>query len=273
MDVSPDYDTHTFLSAFRRFLNLRRNQVKVRSDRGSQLVSANEELKRMISGLNVQELKRFGVQEKFEWNFSPADAPWYNGCAESMVKATKKALSATLRGQIPTIIELLTVFYEISNLLNERPIGKMSHDIEDGTYLCPNDLLIGSASKIVPKGPFKEHTSGKERLNFIQSIVDAFWVKMTRSYFPNLIVEQKWHTETRNVRVGDIVMVQDSNVLRGEWKLARISQTHPSSHGKVRKVTLSYRNLDKTHSYKGGPTTNIERPVQNLVVILPSEDD
>ena len=235
-------------------------------------MSANEELKRMILGLNLQQLREFGVEQEMEWDFSPAEAPWYNGCAESMVKATKRALSTTLRGAVPSFLELLTVFYEVSNLLNERPIGKLSHDIEDGTYVCPNDLLLGCASKVVPKGPFKEYTSTKERLNFIQAIVDAFWVKMTRSYFPSLIVEQKWHAESRNVSVGDIVMVQDSNALRGQWKLAKISATHPSDDGKVRKVTLSYRQLNNLPSYTGGPWTNVERPVQNLVVILPAEN-
>ena len=96
---------------------------------------------------------------------------------------------------------------------------------------------------------------------------------MTRFYFPSLIAEQKWHTASRNVQVGDIVMVQDSNALRGEWRLARISRTYPSSDGKVRKVTLSYRQLDNTNNYIGGALTNIERPVQNLVVILPAEDN
>ena len=196
IEISPDYGTDSFLSALRRFMNIRRNPAKIRSDRGSQLVSANEELKRMILGLNLQQLREFGIEEGFEWDFSPAEAPWYNGCAESMVKAMKRALSVALRGTVPSFLELLTIFYEISNLLNERPIGKVSHDIEDGTYVCPNDLLIGCASKVVPKGPFQEYTSMKERLNFIQGIVDAFWVKMTRSYFPSLIVEQKRQTES-----------------------------------------------------------------------------
>ena len=67
-------------------------------------------------------------------------------------------------------------------------------------------------------------------------------------------------------------MVQDLNALRGQWKLAKISATPPSDDGKVRKVTLSYRQLKKSPSYKGGPWTNIERPIQNLVVLLPAED-
>ena len=273
IDLSPDYSTDSFLSALRRFMSLRGTPSIIRSDRGSQLIGADRELREMINGLDVQKLKRFGAEKGFEWDFSPAEAPWYNGCAESMVRAAKKSMAATLRGQILTRSELLTVLYEVANLLNERPIGKQSKDIEDGTYLCPNDLLLGRATSRIPGGPFEEYVSSKKRFNFVQSIVDAFWVKMTRQYFPSLIIEQKWHTASRNVRQGDIVMVQDSNALRGEWRLARISKTHPSSAGRVRKVTLSYRQLDDTNNYTGGALTNIERPVQNLVVILPADEE
>ena len=273
IDLSSDYSTDSFLSTLRRFMSFRGTPSIIRSDRGSQLISADKELKQMIQGLDRKQLKRYGAEKEIEWDFSPAEAPWYNGCAESMVRAAKKAMKATLKGQVLTHSELLTVLYEIANLLNERPIGRQSNDIEDGAFLCPNDLLLGRATSRIPSGPFSEYVSSKKRFNFIQSIVDAFWVKMTRFYFPSLIVEQKWHTASRNVCAGDIVMVQDSNALRGEWRLARISETHPSSDGKVRKVTLSYRNLDDTKNYKGGAWTRIERPVQNLVVIMAVEDD
>ena len=272
IDISPDYGTDSFLSALRRFMALRGAPSLIRSDRGSQLVGASRELKKMILGLNLQQLKQFGVNKGFEWDFSPAEAPWYNGCAESMVRAVKKAMTAILKGKVLSHSELVTVVYEISNLLNERPIGKQSNDIDDGTYLCPNDLLLGRATARIPSGPFEQNVSSKKRRSFIQSLVDAFWVKMTRFYFPSLIIEQKWHTESRNVRVGDIVLLQDSNAIRGEWRLARISKTHPSCDGKVRKVTLSYRRTDDSLNYSGGLLTNIERPVQNLVVILPCED-
>lgn len=273
IEISPDYSTDSFLLALRTFMSQRGTPSIIRSDRGSQLVGADRELKEMINGIDIQKLKRFGAEEGIEWDFSPAEAPWYNGCAESMVRAAKKALKATLKGHVLTFFELDTVVSEVANLLNERPIGKQSNDIEDGTYLCPNDLLLGRATSRIPGGPFPKYTSSKKRFNFVQSLVDAFWVKMTRFYFPSLVVEQKWHTASRNVCVGDIVMVQDSNALRGEWRLARISKTHPSSDGKVRKVTLSYRHLDNTKNYTGGALTNIERPVQRIVVILPTEDN
>ena len=38
--------------------------------------------------------------------------------------------------------ELLTVMYECSEMVIRRPIGKCRDDPRDGTYLCPNDLIL-----------------------------------------------------------------------------------------------------------------------------------
>ena len=197
---------------------------------------------------------------------------WYNGCAESMVRAVKRATISILKGKVLSHSELVTVMYEISNLLNERPIGKHLNDVDNGTYLCPNDMLLGRATARAPSGPFAENVTSKKRLTFIQKLVHAFWVKMMRFYFPSLIVEQKWHSEIRNVCIGDIVLVQDSNAVRGDWRVAKISKIYPSDDGKVRKVTLSYRQIDGSKDYSGGSWVNIDRPVQKLVVILPVDD-
>ena len=69
-------------------------------------------------------------------------------------------------------------------------------------------------------------------------IVDVFWRKWTRDFFPSLIVQQKWHKKKRNVRVGDVVLVQDSNQARGNWKLGKVSKVYPGDDGRVRKVDV-----------------------------------
>ena len=49
--------------------------------------------------------------------------------------------------------ELQTVFFEIANLLNERPIGmKPGCGIDMGSYLSPSDLLLGRSSANAPQG-------------------------------------------------------------------------------------------------------------------------
>ena len=62
-------------------------------------------------------------------------------------------------------------------------------------------------------------------------------------------------------------MLQDARQLRGQWKLAKVSKTMPSSDGKVRRVILEYKN-------EGALTlTKVERPVQRLVVIVTVDEN
>ena len=74
--------------------------------------------------------------------------------------------------------------YECAELGNERPIGKINLDIDDGSYLCPNDLILGRATARIPGGPFDGASSLAKRYMFIQQIVDAFWTKWMRFYSP-----------------------------------------------------------------------------------------
>ena len=127
-------------------------------------------------------------------------------------------------------------------LINERPIGRHPTSPDDESYLCPNDLLLGRSTSRVPSGPFIQTDNPRRRYEFIQNIVDNFWRRWTRDYFPSLIIQQKWHTTKRNLKKGDIVLIQDSNQIRGQWKLGKVSQVFPGEDGIVRKVHVAYKN-------------------------------
>ena len=58
-----------------------------------------------------------------------------------MIKSVKKSICSTVGAQV---LMLLTVFFEIANIMNERPVGMMPSDIDDGSYIC--DLLLGRAT-------------------------------------------------------------------------------------------------------------------------------
>ena len=93
-----------------------------------------------------------------------------------------------------------------------------------------------------------------------------------RYYFHTLLIEQKWHTAKRNMRVGDIVLVQDSNAIRGQWKMAEVVEAKPGRDQLVRDVTLRYKNQGPGAQYKGSQDTHIKRSVHRLVVLLPREE-
>ena len=96
--------------------------------------------------------------------------------------------------------------------------------------------------------------------------------KWQRDYFPSLLIRQKWHIASRNVRVGDIVLVQDSNLVRGAWKLAQVMKAEPGRDGKVRDVDLRYKMIKQGKGYDGDVDRIMSRSVHRLVVLLPIEE-
>lgn len=88
----------------------------------------------------------------------------------------------------------------------------------------------------------------------------------------NLQPRQKWHKNRRNVKINDIVLLQDDLASRNKWKLARITEVYPGSDGRVRKLRLLVS--DTTFDKKGKPTTKtvfLERPVQKVVTLLETD--
>ena len=148
-----------------------------------------------------------------------------------------------------------------------------TNNLQQGTYLCPNYLLLGRTNVSVPIGQWNECGNDKRRLDVINEIVELFQRKWKQQYFPTLIVRKKWHTEARNLCIGDIVIVQpDKHEFHGHWKLAQVCSVKEGRDQKVRSVTLRYKQQGYGNQYKGVEDTLIERSVHRLVLILPVEE-
>lgn len=262
VDVAADYSTERFLMVLRRFASLRGFPRTLLSDNGTQLVKANQELQKMTKSWDWNKLQEFGVTHEFEWRFTPADAPWRNGVTESLIKSVKRSLEIAVKNNVMTFSELQTVMFEAANIVNERPIGRHPTSTDDGYYLCPNNLILGRCTTRTPSGPFDETSNPRKRLEFVQRICNAFWKHWTRDYFPSLTIRPKWHTAHRNVMIDDIVIIQDSNQVRGNWKIGRIIKVYPDGKGRVRKADVMYKN--------NGTQVIVQRAIQRLVVLVPA---
>ena len=82
--------------------------------------------------------------------------------------------------------------------------------------------MLGRSTARISSGPFqpqddysKDSKNLKSRFVLVQTIVNQFWRVWQRWYFPTLQLRQKWHVERRNVAIGDVCMLKDSNMYRG----------------------------------------------------------
>ena len=64
-----------------------------------------------------------------------------------------------------------------------------------------------------------------------------FWKRWSSEYISSLRKYAKWHNAHRNIKIGDIVILQEDNKTT-KWLLARIISVHPGSDQIVRVVTV-----------------------------------
>ena len=95
---------------FRRFVSLRGCPLKLYSDCGPQLVGASNELKQMEKEWDWEKIIAFGAERGIDWVFSPADAPWWNGCVESLIRSVKKGITHAIGVQRISFSEMCFSF-------------------------------------------------------------------------------------------------------------------------------------------------------------------
>ena len=130
-----------------------------------------------------------------------------------------------------------TLLFEVSGLLNTRPLYPASSDPADFRPLTPKDFLNMSDVHHVPPGSFVDALP-KEQYRYLQRTTNTFWDLWKGAYFQSLAARRKWKKPTRNFAVGDSVLVSDPNLPRGRWTLGRVIAVHPGRDNLVRVATV-----------------------------------
>ena len=238
IELADGYDTKSFMLVLRRFVSIRGYPGTMRSDNGSQLMCVSKELKEAAEAWDWDAIFSFGERHKMKWILNKsADAPWETGCSEALIKSAKKCLLQCIGTNRLTFAELQTALFEVAGMLNERPIGTKTNNPDEGSYLSPNDLLLGRTNISAPIGQWNECGNEKRRLDVINEIVQHFQKRWMTLFFPTLIIRKKWHTESRDLCIGDLVIVQpDKNEFHSHWRLAQVCQADKGRGDNVRSV-------------------------------------
>lgn len=136
---------------------------------------------------------------------------------------------------------LRTFLYETMAIINSRPLStEHLHDPIGLEPLTPNHILTMKSSIILPPARHfcKEDLYLCRRCRKVQFLANEFWQWWKREYLLNLQQWQKWQISSWNSQVGDIVILQENNAPRNEWKLARVVEEYPSADRKVWKLNL-----------------------------------
>ena len=270
LEVSEDYSTDRLLGCIIRFINLRGAPFRIMSDPGTQMIAAAE----IVRSWDCSRIPGRSGRNRIEWHVVPTASQHFNGSAEAMVKVVKRQLTTVMKERLLTKGELDTVFSDVMEIVNSRPLASSATtDPEAGGPVTPNHLLLGRASAETPDMNCDMKASLTKRMRFLQSIKKEFWSKWINQVFPKLMPTYKWRRATRNLLVGDVVLMQKESELTNKYRLAVVKRADPDEDGMTRKVLLSYYNTDPGVTYKRGgyPEKTTERAVHGLVVVVPAD--
>jgi hypothetical protein len=136
-----------------------------------------------------------------------------------------------------TFEELTTVLVQIEACLNSRPLEPLPSDDDGIEALTPGHFLIGRPLESLPDPAFSYRPFPLlRRWNLCQNLVRHFWQRWSTDYLSSLHKFTKWHRASRNISVGDVVILRDDGLVPARWPLAIVIQVHPGTDELVRVV-------------------------------------
>ena len=263
LEVANNLSTDSFICALKRFMSRRGNVKVIRSDNGTNFVGANNELQNELRKLHssdaiYSELAKKGV----EWIFNTPGASHHGGVWERMIRSTRRILDSLLTAQLLTDETLSTFLCEAENIINSRPLTPVSMDPSDAGPLTPNHLLLLAPGGFLQTGIWQDNDNvSLKRWKQARYMAEAFWKRWRIEYLPLLQNRPRaWAREKENLKAGDIVLLVDASVPRGQWPMGRVESVKLSADNLVRSATILCRG------------THLTRPVNKLVKIISDEE-
>ncbi|XP_061829090.1 uncharacterized protein [Nerophis lumbriciformis] len=262
IEVIESLDTSSFINALRRFLAVRGPVKLIRSDRGTNFVSACKELKISSNIINAS-VEKYLLDQGCEWKFNAPHASHMGGSWERMIGVARRILDSMflqLGASRLTHEALTTLMAEVAAIINARPLIPVSTDPDDPLILTPATLLTQKVS--IPSAPVGDWIKDlhKSQWRQVQHLAQTFWSRWKKQYLASLQPRRKWMASTPDLQLGSIVLLKDNQLARNEWPLGLITQVFPSKDGKVRQVEIKVYRKDGTKLFL--------RPISETVLLL-----
>lgn len=258
LEIAYNMSTDGFIHVLRQFACRRGYPEEIYSDNGQNFKGAEKELNENLKLLNNDpKISEFCCLKGVKWIFNPPLAPFMGGAWERLIGCVKKHLNEILKEKFPQEYVLRTAFAEIEHILNCRPLTHVSSDPDDSEALTPNHFLIGPSYAVLPCTKIEEKNMNLlSKWKAAQKLTDIFWQRWSREYLPSLICRKKWHQDHRNIKKGDVVLLNDPDRPRNIWPKGIVTEVYPAKDKRIRVVDVRTTN---------GST--LRRPVARLCIL------
>ena len=217
IEVAADLTTSSFMNVFRRFLCSTGFRTKfMRTDNGTNYVGANNLLKREVQMAlttiqGSRDFKSKMDEWEVEWEFGTPEASHHGGIYERQIRNLRKALAGfpELYPRNPTDDDILTCCKMAEYIINCRPLTKSPSN--DGLPpLRPIDLMVGAMEPrrdCTPPCLSVPQDELHRGHRFTKRIAELWWERWCKIYLSGLQERKKWRHETRDFKIGDLVIL------------------------------------------------------------------
>ena len=260
IEVLHSLTTDSLINAVRR-ISARRGAIRyIISDRGTNLVGAERELREALNEVDYDRLQGEYVKQGIHWEFNPPTASHFSGATERQIRTFRKIWRSMPTQRVSDEV-LHTVFCEVEAIVNDRPLTYISVGSNSLEPITPAHLLLLRGGAGPAPGVFSEGDSfSRRRWRQAQYLASQFWLRFVREFLPTLQARQKWTRETRNMREGDIVLLTDKDAPRGLWQMGRVIDVHHGKDNLVRSALVQTA------------TSRYLRPIHKMVLVHSGAD-
>ena len=262
VEVVTSCSTMDFLIAFRRFVAQNGRPLVFYSDQAKHFKAADKQLRQLLhDGMTPVYNEHFGNNCPIEWKFSTETAPWANGCTERLVGIFKKQLKIMLQKHVLTLRQLETIVLEITQSVNDRPLG-VTREEDGDSQITPNLLLYGRSLNplCTPSTTKLSNMPCSDMWIQRKKVLAHFWSKWQAEYLSTLSINKKWlHGDQTVIKPGDVVILRPETLEKGQWRLARVMDIHKNLDGIV-----------TTASVKLPSGTIFSRTLRQIALLEPS---
>ena len=152
-----------------------------------------------------------------------------------MIRSIRRVLLSLLGDHLVDEETLQTALCEVEKILNDRPLVKLTADPEDDAALTPSHILLLYRNPAISTVDECRSKLSK-RWKRAQFMADQFWTKWRKEYLPTLQTAYRWLRRGRDLKIGNLVLLNNPTAPRGQWTKGVVTEVAQSSDGAVREV-------------------------------------
>lgn len=237
LDIINSLSSEEFLDSFHTFTYKVGRPSTMFSDNGTNFIGAQSMMKR----LNWKELEPKLQVKQIVWRFNPPTAAWWGGWWERLIRSLKDLLKRMIGSAKLTKLELEKCLIEVAYVMNERPLTTLTEDENDLIPLTPAMFMRDLPVAGLPESDKITRKDLQAAYRKIINLKESLKARFRKEYLSNLI-QKKSEVSTKDVEVGDVVLVGADNKKRFEWPLGRIMELIPGTDKKIRVAKVKTKN-------------------------------